>query len=152
MRFIVFFLGFIGCVLTASLGLMIFCQVPIRKDVETELKQRYDEKKADEKKQLDEQLKNVDLVFNMFDKDYLPTGFFMLLSALIGFLGALLAFFRCGWQGAALLFVPLLGPAVLNPTTLGGTALQSFAALLCILFIRPLPIPTEKKDKDEDDD
>ena len=83
---------------------------------------------------------DVSFIVNTRDGKWDPplVGLFLLIGAAMGLLGTLLGFFRCGPQGAALLVVGVIGPAILNPTSLMFAALQPLAGILCI-FVRRLP-------------
>lgn len=129
MRFVVLLFGFAGCLLTTFIGCIFFA--------------------------LDQGLKFLhDNGINTFDPlfaaDSNPqrTGIFLLIGAGLGLIGTLLGFFRCGWQGALLLAVPIAGPAILNPLTLAGTSLQGFTALVS-LFVRPSPITPAEAIEDD---
>lgn len=71
------------------------------------------------------------------------TGMFMLIASGYGLFGVVLAFGRCGWQGALLLILPALTTAIMNPFTLAFTGLQISVGLLAF-FVFPLPLPAEK--------
>lgn len=73
-------------------------------------------------------------------------GIFLLLAGAYGLIGVLLAFWRCGWQGAFLMIVPLLTTSVLNPSVLVFTGLQLFVGLLAFFVFR---LPIESDDDDE---
>lgn len=76
-----------------------------------------------------------------------------LAAAAYGFLGSILTMFRCGKQGGALLLIPVLGAAFMNPISLVVTWFQLLVSLGCF-FIGPLPInpPGEKETDDEAED
>jgi hypothetical protein len=135
MRFIVLLFGFMGCVLTAVVGVAYFWAPEVREIV-----------RGFKIQELDSVLV---FIFDPQDKNSLQTGLFMLIAAVFGLLGTLLAFLRCGWQGSLLMFVPLVGPALISPVTLVGTSLQGFTALIS-MFVGPLPIETPKDDDDDD--
>src|SRR5437588_755745 len=118
MRFLVFLFGFVGCSLTAVLGVIVLFQAPARAELNA---------------LLGENSHHADVLFDNVGKDSLRTGLFLLIGAGLGLFGTLLALCRCGWQGSLLLLVPLIGPAILNPFTLAGTAVQGFSALLSLL-------------------
>ena len=67
------------------------------------------------------------------------TGLILVLTAAYGFLGTLLAFGRCGWQGALLMLVPVICASIMNPYTAVFTGLLAFTGLLSFL-VSPLPI------------
>ncbi len=79
------------------------------------------------------------------------TGLFLILAAGYGFLGTLLAFFRCGWQGALLLLFPVLCAVIMNPISGVFAGPQVFTALLAFLVF-PLPLNAPKKDEDNDEE
>jgi predicted small lipoprotein YifL len=76
-----------------------------------------------------------------------------LAAAAYGFLGSILTMFRCGKQGGALLLIPVLGAAFINPISLAVTWFAAFIALGCF-FIGPLPLnpPADKNAEDEEDE
>jgi hypothetical protein len=67
-------------------------------------------------------------------------GYFLLIGAILGIFGSILAFFRCGPQGGVLMLVSLTGPAICLPQSLFGTALLGISGILSF-FVRPLPLP-----------
>jgi hypothetical protein len=121
MRFVVLLLGFLATLVTAALGALFFFGPAAQK-------------------WLDEQkISSFNLFFASVDRDPALTGMFLFVAAGFCLLGTLLGFFRYGWQGGLLMIVSVVGPAVLNPITLLGTAPQVFTAILSC-FVRPLPI------------
>ncbi len=79
--------------------------------------------------------------------------FFFLVTA-YGLFGVLLAFFRCGKQGGALILISVILAAMVNPYMIPLLSVLGFTALLCF-FVGPLPInPPKEKDEvevEEDD-
>jgi hypothetical protein len=128
MRFVVLLFGLIATLVTAALGTAFFMD-------STALTWLHDQK-----------IDQLDILFNSVDPNLARTGLFLFIAAGYCFLGTLLAFFRCGWQGGLLMIVTVVGPAVLNPITLLGTGPQIFTAILSC-FVRPLPIvPVPQED------
>lgn len=79
------------------------------------------------------------------------TGVLLIVAAGYGFLGVVLSFLRCGWQGATLLIVPVIFTTVMNPFTAAFASAQVFAGLLSFLVF-PVPIQASAQDKDDDED
>jgi hypothetical protein len=129
MRFIVLLFGLVSCLITAVFGALFLLSNQFLVMLH------------------EWNVKELDTVFLSFDKDP-RVGLFLLLASAAGLLGALLAFFRCGWQGALLLFAPLVGPVFLSPIALVGVFPQAFTGLLSI-FVRPLPIPSQNNEDDD---
>ena len=130
MRFMVLLLGVVGCLLTAVFAGFFAWSQPFEHILH------------------EFGIKELDDLFLSFSLDRVPpivTGGFLLVSAAFGFLGTLLGFLRCGWQGGLLLLVPVIGPAVLFPITLLGTGLQLLSGVLC-MFIRaePTMVPSDE--------
>ena len=119
MRFVVLILGLLGCAVTGTLG-ALFLYTPETRTV------------------LEGLGLDVQLIVNTRDENASVVGLFLLIGAAMGLLGALLGFFRCGPQGAALLVVGVIGPGILSPTALMFTGLQPLAGILSI-FVRRLP-------------
>lgn len=138
MRFIVLLFGFLGCLLTAATGGACFF-------LDLVINWGNSLPADDPSKGAVTQM--VEMLTNM-DKDPARTGFFLFIAAGFGLLGTLFGFCRCGWQGSLLMFVPLIGPAILNPITLAGTSLQAFTALIS-LFVGPSPITPPDEDDDD---
>jgi hypothetical protein len=83
---------------------------------------------------------------------------FAFVVTLYGLFGVVLAFFRCGKQGGALILVSLCMAVLVNPYLLPFVALLGFTGLIA-LFVGPLPInapatkkPAKKTNDDDDDD
>jgi hypothetical protein len=76
---------------------------------------------------------------------------FALIVTFYGLLGVILAFFRCGKQGGALIILSVLMAMLVNPYLTPFVALLGFTGLLA-LFVGPLPInaPAKKKVADEE--
>ena len=128
MRFVVLLFGLLATVVTAGMG-YTFLKLG---DILAEL----------HKNNIDQ----LDFIFRSADADPARTGLFLLIGAGFCLFGTILGFCRCGWQGGLLMFVTAVGPAVVNPMTLVGTAPQIFAALLSCL-VRPLPlVPVSQED------
>jgi hypothetical protein len=76
----------------------------------------------------------------------------ILLAAAYGFLGSFFVLFRCGKQGGALLLVPALFAAFVNPFSLAVTWFAILVGLLA-MFVGPLPLnPPQEQDGDEDEE
>jgi uncharacterized membrane protein len=121
MRFVVLFFGLLATFVTATLGTLYFFE------------------RAAHDWLHDNKITELDIFFSTTEKSLPLAGLFLLIAAGFCFLGTLLAFFRCGWQGGVLMIVSVVGPALLAPMTLLATGPQLFAALLAC-FVRPLPI------------
>lgn len=78
---------------------------------------------------------------------------FALIVTMYGLLGVILAFFRCGKQGGALIIISVLMAMLVNPYLTPFVALLGFTGLIA-LFVGPLPLnaPAKKKAADYDDD
>ena len=126
MRFVVLVLGILGVVATGTLGALFLFTPETR-----QLLEGYS-------RDVDNA---ISFVVNTRDENSPVVGLFLLIGAGLGLLGTLLGFFRCGPQGAALLIVGVIGPAILSPTSLMFVALQPLAGILSI-FVRRLPAPT----------
>ena len=64
---------------------------------------------------------------------------FLILAAGYGFLGTILGFMRCGWQGALLMLVPVICTSLMNWYTAVFTGFLALAGLLSFLVF-PAPI------------
>lgn len=128
MRFVVLLFGFLATLVTATFGTLYFMGKPAQDWLK------------------DNDITALNIFFSTLDRNLPLTGLFLLIAAGFCLLGTLLAFFRCGWQGAMLMIVTMVGPAILSPMTLIVTGPQLFAALLAC-FVRPLPIiPVPQED------
>jgi hypothetical protein len=123
MRFIVFLLGLLGSLLTGFFGWFwldyVNCQVI------SELAQDYDV--------------NIGVIMPDYVTDFENTvraGMFLAVGGLFGIMGSLMTLCRHGRQGAVLMIVAALGPALFKPETLIFTSLLAFAGLLS-LFVKP---------------
>ena len=139
MRFVVLLFGLPGVALTAFIGIMFFLI-----DVFLQfLRENGAPKDA------------IDLLATSpTGSTHGETGLFLMLAAAYGFLGVMLSFCRCGWQGALMMIIPVLCTAIMNPYAAVFTALLVFAGLLSFLVF-PLPIAPPKKasaDNDREDD
>jgi hypothetical protein len=75
------------------------------------------------------------------------TGLFLILAAGYGFLGTILGFIRCGWQGALLMLVPVICTSLMNWYTAIFTGVLALAGLLSFLvFPAPIAAPQVKED------
>jgi hypothetical protein len=136
MRFVVLLFGLISVVLTGSLGVLFLA---------TNVIQLLRDQNVEALKMPTDMLEQYKMA------EFGDTGIFLLIAALYGLLGTVLAFLRCGWQGALLLLVPVLGAAIMHPATIVFTALQGFTALLCF-FVFPLPLNATTAASEDDDD
>jgi hypothetical protein len=140
MRFIVLFLGFFGVLLTAVGAFALL--------------------------EWDTVLVNLAPYVNDIGQyPHDPTGpstgnaaLFTFLVTIYGLFGVILAFFRCGKQGGALILISVCMALLVNPYLLPFVALLGFTGLIA-LFVGPLPInapankkPAKKTDDDDDDD
>jgi len=100
---------------------------------------------------------------HMIPKEYVPTngevGLFLMIAAGYGLLGVAMSFFRCGWQGAFMIIIPVVAAAFMNPFTVAFTGLLALAGLMSLLVFpepitepAPAPTPPKKSKKDDDDD
>jgi hypothetical protein len=134
MRFVVLLFGFIGILLTGTVGVMfgLFDSfLDLMKDM------------AGDKLDF--------LRTSLTGIAHNDTGLVLFLAAAYGAVGTILGFLRCGKQGGVLLLVPVLFAALMNPYSLVFTWLQVFAGVLCF-FVSPLPINSPKKEVDADDE
>jgi hypothetical protein len=146
MRVVVLLLGFVGIFLTASFAMILIAWNAVLKFLAESVVA------ADTIGFLQTSISLTGIQHN-------DTAFMLLLTALYGLLGAVLGFMRFGKQGAALLIVPPIFAAFMNPYSLAFTWVQMFAGVLSFL-VSPLPInaPTKEADdeaeeeKDEDDE
>ncbi len=125
MRFIVFLLGVLGSVVTGFFGW--FWLDYINNQALRDMAQDYDV--------------NIGLIMPDYATDFADTvraGMFMATGGLLGALGSLLTVLRRGRQGAVLMILSVVGPAVFSPSTLMFTSLLAFAGLLSLL-VRPAP-------------
>ena len=142
MRFVVLFFGFLGVLMTGFMGVMFFS---MREFVDLL------------RGQGNEHLIWLAEFIVTFPSSapFEDTGIFLLLAAVYGLLGTILAFARCGWQGALMMLLPVLFTGLMNPISLGFSGMQAFAALLSF-FVFPLPLEPEeskaKADDEEDED
>jgi hypothetical protein len=128
MRFVVLLFGFLATIVTATLGTMYSFQRPAQDWLNNN------------------GITALNIFFSTAERSLPLTGLFLLIAAGFCFVGTLLAFFRCGWQGGVLMIVSVVGPALLSPMTLLATGPQLFAALLAC-FVRPVPIvPVPQED------
>ena len=75
------------------------------------------------------------------------TGLFLILAAGYGFLGTILGFMRCGWQGALLMLVPVICTSLMNWYTAIFTGVLALAGLLSFLvFPAPIAAPQVKEE------
>ncbi len=133
MRFVVLFFGFFGVLMTGFMGGMFLMA-----------KEFLDLLHAN-------QIEFLDFFANSpTGVPHPDTGMFLMGAAMYGLLGVVLAFVRCGRQGALMLLLPVLVAGLMNPFSLAFTGLQAFAALLSF-FVFPLPLE-ESSDTDEDDE
>jgi len=135
MRFVVLLFGLVGVTLAASVGAMFLFAY---ESIGSQLKEN-----------------NLDaLQFVLVSPTHQhpgEIGLFLLIAAGYGFLGVLLAFCRCGWQGALMILVPLACASIMNPFLLALTGLLAFTGLLSFLVF-PLPINAPAPAKDDADD
>ena len=139
MRFVVFILGFLACLLTGMVGVVFLLWDSFLGMLIEELPAGIIDPSA---------------TVSMTDVTHTNTGLFLVLAAAYGLLGALFALFRCGKQGGSLMLIPVLLCGFMNPYTLAFTAPQAIVGLLSFL-VGPLPITppeAESDDDDEDDD
>ena len=131
MRIVVLLFGFVGVVMTGTLGGLF-----ISFDLLMDLSKEYTGGFFDF------------LVDSLFDVPHNDTALILFLAAAYGAFGTLLALLRCGKQGGVLLLVPVLCAAAMNPYTLAFTWMQGFAGLLSF-FVKPLPLNAPKEDDDD---
>ena len=127
MRFAVLLFGFVGVIMTGTLGVML---------TSFELLMEYGGESL-------EFLRDSPLGVPHND-----TALILFITAAYGAFGTLLGFLRCGKQGGVLLLVTVLFAAVMNPYTLAFTWMQAFAGLLSF-FVKPLPLHAPKEDDDD---
>jgi hypothetical protein len=132
MRFVVLLFGLLGVALTAFAGLMfILFEVVI-----TVLK---DNGVGDELIDF--------LSASPVGTSHGDTGLFLILAAGYGFLGTILGFMRCGWQGALLMLVPVICTSLMNWYTAVFTGVLALAGLLSFLiFPVPMAAPQVKEE------
>jgi hypothetical protein len=121
MRFVVLILGLLGCFATATMGALLLFPPETRPLLEGVIGPEA-----------------MQFILNTRDENSPVVGLFLLIGAAMGLFGTLLGFFRCGPQGAALLVVGVIGPAILSPTSLMFVGLQPLVGILSI-FVRRLP-------------
>lgn len=131
MRFIVLLFGFVSITLTAFVGVMFLTFATFLEIL---------------KQDLGAGKEIVDFVEqNPLSTSHGETGLFLIISAGYGFLGVMLSFFRCGWQGALLMLIPVVCAVIMNPISGIFAGPQIFTAFLSFLVF-PLPINAPKKD------
>ena len=134
MRFVVFLFGFIACLLTAGVACaFLFWDSFLAWAIVNVPDLKLDDSATT----------------SMTGVSHANTGLVLLVAAGYGLLGSLFALFRCGKQGAALMLIPVLGAAFMNPYTLIFTSLQALVGFLSF-FVGPLPINRPASDKDDD--
>jgi hypothetical protein len=122
MRFLVFFLGFLGTLNLAGLGLL-WLGAYFSRDVVAEARAA-----------------GLELVLPYaIDLMTIKTALFLLVGAGMSFLGLLFVLLRRGWQSAILMLLAALGPALLSPEVLMTGGLLILAGM-CALCVRPLPV------------
>ena len=77
------------------------------------------------------------------------TGLFLILAAGYGFLGTILGFMRCGWQGALLMLVPVICTSLMNWYTAVFTGVLGVTGVLSF-FVFPVPIAAPQVKEEED--
>ncbi|MBI3821794.1 MAG: hypothetical protein HY289_03835 [Planctomycetes bacterium] len=146
MRFVVLLFGLLGVALTGIVGAMflLFLKVFL-----TSLADNGIDKLVKENSGFDV----ADFIYT--SPTGLPNreaGLLLLIAAGLAFLGTVLSFARCGWQGALLLVIPFICSTITNPVTAPFTAPLLLAGMASFLvFPRPIN-PPKPADADEDDD
>ena len=134
MRFVVLLFGLLGVALTAFAGLMFILfevVVPVLKDIGV----------GDELIDF--------LSASPVGASHGDTGLFLILAAGYGFLGAILGFMRCGWQGALLMLVPVICTSLMNWYTAVFTGVLAVTGVLSFLVF-PAPIAAPQVNEEED--
>ncbi len=127
MRFIICFLGLVGSLLAGFFGWFWLDHVNSRELVELARDYGVD----------------LSLLTPEYNVDYVEStnaAVFLLAGMALGMLGSAMTLVRRGRQGAVLMILAVLGPALFTPVTLVFNAVLAFAGLLSI-FIRPRRAP-----------
>jgi hypothetical protein len=139
LRFVVLLFGLTGVAFTALVGaLYLFPQVLINviKDSPVD-------------KTLAEDLIKI-VAASPMGTTHGDTGVFLMAAAGYGFLGTMLGFFRCGWQGALLMLVPVTCTTIMNYHS-AIFVVPLFLAGLASFGVFPLPL-NAPKESDADDE
>lgn len=131
MRFVVFFFGSIGCLLTVAVGAALLLWDAFLK-LAAENNVTFDESS----------------MTSLTGFSNANAGLFILAAGCYGLLGSLFVLCRRGKQGGSLMLLPVFGAGFMNPAALPFASLQILMALTSF-FIGPLPIPPSVKDDDD---